>query len=119
MKKDTEINTLFLFTNSVLVPKRRLGTRKNTFIQPYLAHQTLDERVKAFLQFKELLGNALLFFLHEQLRKEPRFENTLAALQRDGLIIEVREIKNIVQSTEKQLNQAITKKQFGEVAKLG
>ena len=55
--------------------------------------QALDERVLAFLQFKELLGNALLFFLHEQLRKEPRFQSTLAALQRDGLIIEVREIK--------------------------
>jgi hypothetical protein len=41
--------------------------------------ETLDEGVMAFLQFEELLGNALLFFLYEQLRKEPRFQNTLAA----------------------------------------
>jgi hypothetical protein len=81
--------------------------------------QTLDERVMALLQFEELLGNALLFFLYEQLRKEPRFQSTLAALQRDGLIMDVREIKNIVQSTENKLNQALTKKQFGEVAQLG
>ncbi|MCP3931627.1 MAG: hypothetical protein GY705_21305, partial [Bacteroidetes bacterium] len=81
--------------------------------------QTLDEQVMAFLQFKELLGNALLFFLYEQLRKEPRFQTTLAALQRDGLIIDVREIKNIVQSTKDKLNQAVTKNQFGEVVQLG
>ena len=81
--------------------------------------QSLDKRVRAFLQFEELLGNTLLFFLHEQLRKEPRFQSTLSALQREGLIIDVREIKQIVQSTENKLNQALTKKQFGEVAQLG
>jgi len=81
--------------------------------------QTLDERVMAFLQFKELLGNALLFFLYEQLRKEPRFQSTLAALQREGLMIEVREIKQIVQTTEAKLAQAYTARQFGEVAQLG
>ena len=57
--------------------------------------------------------------MYEQLRKEPRFQNTLAALQREDLIIEVREIKNIVQSTENKLNQAVTEKRFGEVAQLG
>ncbi len=81
--------------------------------------QNWDKQVRTFLQFKELLGNALLFFLYEQLRKESRFQTTLAALQREGLIIDVREIKNIVQSTKKQLNQAVTKEQFGEVAQLG
>lgn len=48
--------------------------------------QNLDEHMIVLLQFEELLGNALLFFLHEQLRKEPRFQNTLAVLQRDGYI---------------------------------
>ena len=66
--------------------------------------QTLDERVKAFLQFDELLGNALLLFLYEQLRKQPRFQSTLAALQREGLMNDVHEIKQIVQSTEQKLN---------------
>jgi len=41
----------------------------------------LDDRVVALLRYKELLGNAVLFFLHEQLRKDERFNNTLAALQ--------------------------------------
>jgi serine/threonine protein kinase len=81
--------------------------------------QNWDKQVIALLQFKDLFGNALLFFLHEQLRKVPRFENTLAAFQREGLMVDLREVKNIVQSTESKLNQALSKKQFGEVAKLG
>lgn len=81
--------------------------------------QTLDEQVLAFLQFKELLGNALLFFLYEQLRKEPRFQTTLAALQRAGLMVDVHEIKNIVKSTEEKLNQAFAAKKFGELGQLG
>ncbi|HIE00324.1 MAG TPA: hypothetical protein EYP59_08555, partial [Thiotrichaceae bacterium] len=79
----------------------------------------LDERVIALLRYNALLGNALLFFLHEQLRKEDRFNNTLAALQREGLLIDVREIKKIVQANEAKLNQALAAKQFGEVAQLG
>ncbi len=78
-----------------------------------------DKQVIALLQFKELLGNALLFFLHEQLRKAPRFQNTLAAFQREGLIIDLREVKNIVQSTESKLNQALSKKQFCGLGTIG
>ncbi len=81
--------------------------------------QTLDERVVDFLQFEELLGNALLFFLHEQLRKDKRFNDTLAALQREGLLVEVREIKQVVLATEAKLNQAVAAKTFGDVAQLG
>jgi serine/threonine protein kinase len=65
----------------------------------------LNPALSAFFQYRELLGNALLFFLHEQLRREPRFENTLAALQREGLLIEVREIKQIVQATEEKFSE--------------
>ncbi len=74
----------------------------------------LDDRVVALLRYKELLGNALLFFLHEQLRKDDRFKNTLAALQREGLMVDVRE-----QTTEAKLNQAVAAKKFGDVAQLG
>ncbi|HEC84087.1 MAG TPA: hypothetical protein ENI48_02440 [Thioploca sp.] len=74
----------------------------------------LDDRVMALLRYKELLGNALLFFLHEQLRKDDRFKNTLAALQREGLMVDVRE-----QTTEAKLNQAVAAKKFGDVAQLG
>ena len=78
----------------------------------------LDQRVVALLRYNELLGNALLLFLHEQLRKDERFNNTLAALQREGLMIDVREIKQIVQITEAKLNQAFAAKQLGEMAQL-
>ena len=81
--------------------------------------QTLEKSVVAFLQFKDLLGNALLFFLHEQLRREPRFQTTLAALQREDLLVDMREVKNIVQSTKDKLNKSVANNQFGEVAKLG
>jgi hypothetical protein len=82
------------------------------------ADNPLDEKMIALLQFKELLGNALLFFLHEQLRKEPRFQTTLAALQRENLLVDTREIKNVVQSIETKLGQLVTEKQFAEVAQL-
>jgi serine/threonine protein kinase len=73
----------------------------------------LDARVVALLRYKELLGNAMLFFLHEQLRKDKRFNNTLTALQREGLMVDVREIKQIVQTT----GQAYAAKQL-ELAQL-
>jgi len=74
--------------------------------------------VVALLRYNELLGNALLLFLHEQLRKDERFNNTLAALQREGLMVDVREIKQIVQITEAKLNQAFAAKKIGDVAQL-
>ncbi|MEK8015502.1 MAG: right-handed parallel beta-helix repeat-containing protein [Candidatus Parabeggiatoa sp.] len=83
------------------------------------AQPSLDEHLVAFFKYKELLGNAILFFLYEQLRKEPRFEKTLSALQREGLLLDVREIKSIVQTTEAKLNEAIATKQYLDVAQLG
>lgn len=53
----------------------------------------LDERLVEFLRYNDLLGTAILFFLHELLRQEPRVETTLAALQRQGLWQDVRHIK--------------------------
>jgi serine/threonine protein kinase len=79
----------------------------------------LDRRLVAFLKYNELLGNAILFFLHEKLRQDTRVARTLEALQREGFLLDVREIKNILQATEAELNQAIVAKQFGEVAQLG
>ncbi|MDM8568511.1 leucine-rich repeat domain-containing protein, partial [Thiotrichales bacterium HSG1] len=63
--------------------------------------------------------NAILFFLYEQLRKEPRFQTTLAALKHDGLMVDVHEIKNIVKSPEDKLNQAFAAKKFAEIGQLG
>jgi serine/threonine protein kinase len=79
---------------------------------------SLDESVIAFLQFKELLGNALLFFLHEQLRKEPRFQTTLAALQREGLIADVKEIKQTLQTIKGKYDQAVQADDLDKVLSL-
>jgi serine/threonine protein kinase len=79
----------------------------------------LDKRLLAFLKYNELLGNTILFFLHEKLRQDTRVVRTLEALQREGFLLDVREIKNIVQATEVKLNQAVANKHFGEVAQLG
>ncbi len=46
-----------------------------------------------FLHYHELLGNAILFFLRERLRKDERTEKTLAALQREKLLLGTDEIK--------------------------
>jgi len=79
---------------------------------------SLDESVIAFLQFKELLGNALLFFLHEQLRKTPRFQSTLAALQREGLITDVKEIKQSLQTIKGKYDQAVQADDLDKVLEL-
>ncbi len=57
--------------------------------------------------------------MHEKLRSDNRMSRTLEALQRQGLIVDVREIKTLVQSTEEKLNQAVAAKQFGKLAELG
>jgi hypothetical protein len=74
----------------------------------------LDEQVRDFLSYKELLGQAILFFLPEKLRHDTRMARTLEALQRE--ILDVREIKSLVQSTDKKLDQAYA--QFEKLAEL-
>jgi len=59
----------------------------------------------AFLRYKDLLGNAILFFFHEQLRQHPRVKETFAALQRAGLWVDVRDIKAAQQSLTATLEQ--------------
>ncbi|RKZ50564.1 MAG: hypothetical protein DRR08_30155 [Candidatus Parabeggiatoa sp. nov. 2] len=58
-----------------------------------------------FLRYKDLLGNAILFFFHEQLRQHPRVKETFAALQRAGLWVDVRDIKTAQQSLTATLEQ--------------
>ena len=52
-----------------------------------------DETVEAFFRFDELLGNATLFFLHEIFRRDDRAKATIAALQREELLLGVRDIQ--------------------------
>jgi formylglycine-generating enzyme required for sulfatase activity len=79
----------------------------------------LDQALFSCLCFKELLGNAVLFFLQEQLRKEPRFQTTLAHLQAQGLSLDLSEIKTLLQSNKEQVTQAMAQNEFSKLAELG
>jgi len=59
-------------------------------------HHPLDDQLLAFFQYNDLLGSAILFFLEEELRQNERFRATLAALERQGLWQDVREIKALL-----------------------
>jgi hypothetical protein len=48
--------------------------------------ESVDEQLATFLRYDDLLGKAMLFFLREQFRTDPRFEKTLAALQREAIL---------------------------------
>jgi len=57
-----------------------------------------------FLCYRDLLGTAMLFFLQEQLRQEPRVEKTLAVLQRQGLWQDVQMLKDSLQQLMTRLD---------------
>ncbi|MCK5717789.1 MAG: SUMF1/EgtB/PvdO family nonheme iron enzyme, partial [Thiomargarita sp.] len=46
-----------------------------------------------FFRYKELLGQAILYFCRALLKKDKRAQDTFAALQREGLWADVRDIK--------------------------
>ena len=54
---------------------------------------SLDPQVRGLLAHDGLLGDALLWFLRERLRTDPRVNATLDALQREGLWADVRDLK--------------------------
>jgi serine/threonine protein kinase/tetratricopeptide (TPR) repeat protein len=67
----------------------------------------LDETLAAFLSHKELLGKAILYFFHDIIRQDDRVAKTQAALQQEGLIISVKNIETVIQTTQDNLNQAV------------
>ncbi len=68
----------------------------------------VDDTLSTFLSHQELLGNAILFFFTEQLRRHPRVKDTFAALQRAGLWVDVRDLKAAQQKLQKTLEQQQT-----------
>jgi len=53
----------------------------------------LDDTLAGFFRYHELLGNAILFFFREIIRKDQRAKITLETLQTAGLWADVRDIK--------------------------
>jgi len=78
----------------------------------------VDDTLAAFLSQEDLLGKALLYFFHEIIRKDERVEKTQAALQREGLSIEVRELQTALKTAQDNLNQAVAEQstQLAEIA---
>ncbi len=68
-----------------------------------------NESVEAFFRFEDLLGKATLFFLHETFRRDSRTKDTIAALQRENLLLDVGDIKatqeKILTRLQKQLDE--------------
>lgn len=90
---ETELAALITDTDSLSITELVLDQLRSH--QARCAYLNLnDDRFVAFLRYNDVLGTAILFFLHEQLRKEPRVESTLAALQRQGLWQDVCDIKD-------------------------
>ncbi|MEN8221290.1 MAG: hypothetical protein ABFS56_34060 [Pseudomonadota bacterium] len=66
-----------------------------------------DKTLSAFFCHKELLGNATLLFLHEMLRSDKRVKDTITALQRENLFLEMRELKSFQEKRTSQLQQQL------------
>jgi|GEM_PF-1553415 len=67
----------------------------------------LDYLMEDFLCFESLLGDAVLFFFRERLRRDPRVERTLGALQREGLWIDLRELCVAQQTMKERLSSQL------------
>lgn len=82
-------------------------------------HHALSEEMVAYLQFKDLLGYSLLFFLYEHLYPDPRFQAIVSNLQQQGLMVDVGKIKTLVQSAQDTLEQAFAEQRYAEIGALG
>jgi formylglycine-generating enzyme required for sulfatase activity len=72
------------------------------------AQTDLEETVASFLRYEDLLGHAILFFFRELLRKDDRLAKTQAALQREGLCLDMQHLQTAIQTAQADLSQAIT-----------
>jgi tetratricopeptide (TPR) repeat protein len=57
----------------------------------------LDETLAAFLRYEGQLGDSVLFFIREIIRKDERLKKTQAALLREGLCLEVRKLEESIE----------------------
>ncbi len=81
----------------------------------------LDDTLAAFLRFEGLLGDSLLFFFQEIVRKNKPFKKLQAALQREGLCISVPQFQEKIEhfkmlqknvpSLHKKITQQLTELQ--------
>ncbi len=59
--------------------------------------QTFEKPVLDFLEARNLIGDAIMHFVREELRENPRFQTTVTALQKEGLWADVRHTEQAVE----------------------
>jgi tRNA A-37 threonylcarbamoyl transferase component Bud32 len=107
--------TAFEFTDAELAALVK-ETEIATLSESVLAHlatmpQTADlltDSLKAFLVYENLLGQALLFFLLEELRKNERFQRMLSHFQQTDLLGEVQDMQQAQADLKKFLAEKLT-----------
>jgi hypothetical protein len=67
----------------------------------------LDDTLIAFLRFNDLLGDGVLFYFRELVRKDERLNKTQAELQREGLCIAVQTLHTQLKASEDNIINAI------------
>ncbi len=97
----TEADLAALVSDSGSLSITELVIEELYLLEP--AQSDLDDQLVGFLRYNDLLGTAILFFLHELLRQEPRVETTLSYLQRQGLWQDVRNIKDTLRKLMNRL----------------
>ena len=71
----------------------------------------LDPLVADFLAEQGLLGDALLYFLREKLRRDDRVQRTLSALQQQGVWADLRDTQASLAQLQQAVQQAMNERQ--------
>ena len=78
---------------SALISHRKTLAISDLILAQMAKIEPVDDTLAAFLRFKGLLGNSVLFFFREQFRQDARIQATQTALQQERLCIDVKNIQ--------------------------
>ncbi len=93
---------------AALISYRNTLAITDTVLEQMQRIAPIDDTLAAFLRYEELLGNAILFFFRELLRKDERqrLQKTQMALQQEGLCIEMQTLQTTIQTAQQDLAKA-------------
>jgi len=86
-----EIKALTEEDLSALVSHRQNLAITDVVLEQMQSVETVDEQLAAFLGFDGLLGDSVLFFFRELIRKDPRLKDTQNALQQEHICLELEQ----------------------------
>ena len=91
-----EIKTLTEEDLSALVSHRQSVAITDIVLEQMQSVETVDEHLAAFLRFDGLLGDSVLFFFRELIRKDPRLKDTQNALQQEQICLELQKLQEAI-----------------------